>query len=128
MSKRDGLIDEQMEAAITNNVGRTDDEMADAAGFARSTQHSRGTPMPTSQDNTLIASCPLCNTSLTAVFSVHLTDISIEKDGTIRSYGGGPMPESESDVIDLANESAPTISCEQGHVFSPIAEPQSTKG
>jgi len=112
----DDLTDEEMEDAITNDVGLTEDEMVEASEFERTTSAARS--MTNSDDNTLIAGCPQCNAPLNAVFSVHLNNITIESDGTIKTYEGGPMPESESDVIDLANESGPTIICEQGHVFA----------
>lgn len=71
-----------------------------------------------SESNTLIAGCPQCNAPLNASFSVHLSRITIESDGTIKSYEGGPMPEGESDVLELANESDATIICERGHVYA----------
>ncbi len=127
MSTPNKLTDEEMEDAITNDVGLTNDEMAEAAEFERSA--NRSSVMSSSEDNTLIAGCPQCNSPLNAVFAVHLTGIAIESNGTIRSYDGGPMPESENDIIDLANESDATIVCEQGHVFAPFPiDSQSTNG
>ena len=111
------LTDEEMEAAVTNDVGLTDDEMAEAAEFERN--RSEVPIMPSSEDNTLIAGCPQCNAPLNAVFFIALHNITIESDGTIKSYEGGPNPESDSDVLDLANESNATIICEQGHVYAP---------
>ena len=63
--------------------------------------------------------CPLCNGGLNACATVTLYDVEVS-NGQIVSYQGGPTPESEEDVVDLINESGPTIACVNGHVLEAV--------
>jgi len=65
--------------------------------------------------------CPQCNGALNATATVTLYDVDISDGGEIVRYEGGPLPRSAEDVLDMVNESNPTITCVNAHVVDPLA-------
>jgi hypothetical protein len=60
--------------------------------------------------------CPTCNALLNAFVTISLYSVEVE-DGSIVSYGGGPQPESEADLLELCESDNTLIVCEAGHLL-----------
>ena len=65
-----------------------------------------------------ITACPTCGADLNALMSIKLYAVTVQTDGTVTDYDGGPQPDSEQDLIDLCNEGNSPIVCDNGHLLN----------
>lgn len=69
-------------------------------------------------DDTRITRCPECKGELNASVNFRLYAVSVDQHGSIVDYDGGPQPDSEEDILELAASDTPTIYCAEGHFFT----------
>jgi len=65
-----------------------------------------------------LTACPLCGAELNASIRLTLYTITLDEQGHISAYEGGPQPETTSDMIELCQTDNTSIICTNNHHIS----------